>query len=116
MKILLNFSTKTVIWDGISIQVKISLKNKVEVLNSIDHANTHLPKFMQKSTSRVVSSMYANSYDKHDYKKRIVRCVHLNVDQKQLLLKLLEKYKELFSGKLSKIPGPPVEIKVIRGV
>ena len=38
--------------------------------------------------------------------------VHLNAKQKQLLLKLLEKFKELFSGKLGKIFGPPAEIKL----
>ena len=96
--------------------MKSSLKSKIEGLNSIDPANTYLPEFMQKAVSRVVSSMHANTYDKHDYKKIIDRCAHLNSEQKQLLLQLLGKYKELFSGKLDKIPGPPVEIKLKRDV
>ena len=86
MKILLIFSTETIIWDDIRITMKISLKSKVEGVNSVDPANTHLHGFI-----RVVSSIHANTYDKHDYKKMIDICAHLNTEQKKLLFKLLEK-------------------------
>ena len=82
MKILLNFSTATIIWDDLSIPMKSSLKSKIEGLNSIDPADTHLPEFMQKAASRVVSSMHANTYDKQDYTKIIDRYAHLNSEQK----------------------------------
>ena len=90
--------------------MKSSLKSKAEVLNSIDPADTRLPEFMQQATSRVISNMYTDTYNKHDNKKMIDIHVHLNAKQKELLLKLLEKYKELFSGKLGKILGPPVRV------
>ena len=90
--------------------MKLSLKSKVEGVNSVDPANTHLHGFI-----KVVSSIHANTYDKHDYNKMIDICAHLNTEQKILLFKLLEKYKGLFFGKLGKITCPPVEIKVKRG-
>ena len=78
----MNFSTETIIWDDPTIPLKSSLKIKAKCMNSIDPIDTHLPKFMQKAVWRVVSSMYANTYDKHDYKKMIDRCAHQNTKQK----------------------------------
>ena len=73
MKILLNFSNETVIWNNLSIPIKSSLKRKIESLNSIDPTDTYFLEFMQKAALRVISSMHANTYDKHDYKKMIDR-------------------------------------------
>ena len=80
MKILLNFSNETVIWNNLSIPIKSSLKSKIESLNSIDPADTYFLEFMQKAASRVISSMHANTYDKHDYKKMIDRCTYPNLE------------------------------------
>ena len=116
MKIILNFSTETIIWDDLSIPIKNSLKSKAKGTNSIDPADIHLPEFIQKSASRILSSIHTNTCDNHDYKKMIDRHAHLNAEQKKLLLKLLEKYKEIFSGKLDKTPGPPVDMKLKRDI
>ena len=69
MKIILNFSTETIIWDDLSIPIKNSLKSKAKGTNSIDPADIHLPEFIQKVASRILSSIHNNTYDKHDYKK-----------------------------------------------
>ena len=60
--------------------------------------------------------MQAKKYDKYDYKEMINNCKHLPNEQKQLLFKILGNYKEFFSGKLGKISGPSLEIKLKRHV
>ena len=67
---------------------------------------------MQKAAAKVVTEMEANDYGKHDYKAMVNKCDHLTDDQKGKLSTLFRKYKDLFSGKLGKIPRPHVEIKL----
>ena len=43
-------------------------------------------------------------------------CNHLTVTQKLELTNLFRKYKYLFSGKLGKVPGLPVELTLKRDV
>ena len=111
MKLQLNFNTETIVWDDLSIPTKRTQSNKY-IVNAIDPTNANLPTFMKKAATKVVTEMEANEYGKHDYKAMVNKCDHLNDDQKGKLLKLFSKYKDLFSGKLGKIPRPPVEIKL----
>ena len=111
MKLQLNVKTETIIWDDLSIPMKRT-KSNINIVNSIDPADASLPTFIQKAAAKVITEMKENDYDKHDYKAMVNKYDHLNDDQKGKLLNLFSKYKDPFSGKLGKRPGPPVEIKL----
>ena len=50
--------------------------------------------------------------NKHDYVQMVDRCTHLKTPEKSMINKLFSKFKELFSGKLGRVPGPPVRLKL----
>ena len=79
---------------------------------SDDPGDKDLPSFMQRATHRMAKGMKASEYDKHDHKEMVERCFHLTTEQKYIMNTLFSKYKELFSGNLGRVPGPPVKFKL----
>ena len=53
-----------------------------------------------------------NTYDRHIYKDMVKRREHLSSEQQSTLLHLFSRYKELFSGTLGRVPGPPIKLKL----
>ena len=110
--LVLNYKRQRVVWDELSIPMEN--KNRVEsnITISDDPADSNLPMFMKKATHRMVNGFKPNQYDKHNYKSMVERCDHLDNNQRATLVELFSKFKELFSGKLGRVPGPPVRLKL----
>ena len=45
----------------------------------------------------------------------VTKCNHLNEGKKQMILGIFEIYESLFSGKLGRVPGPLVKIRLKPG-
>ena len=115
--IIINYKTKTMIWDDLSVPMTKKKKNDLMV-NTIsdDPGDVDLPAFMKKATQRMSKGMVANAYDKHDYGDMIDRCGHLDEEKKNILKDLFSKFKELFSGKLGEVPGEKVKLTLKKDV
>ena len=96
MKLQLNSKAKTIIWDDMSIHMKIIQSRKYNKVNSIDPADASIPMFVQKTAAKVVTERKANDCDKYDYKAMVNKCNHLTNGQKGKLLNLFSKYKDFF--------------------
>jgi hypothetical protein len=80
------------------------------MLNAVD--NDDVPLFLQQATQRLTKGISENTYNKHDYHEMVQRCTHLSSKQQNTFLQLFENYKDIFSGKLGLIPGPPVHLRL----
>ena len=62
--IIINYKTKTMIWDDLSVPMTKKKKNDLTV-NTIsdDPGDVDLPAFMQKATQRMSKGMVANDYE-----------------------------------------------------
>ena len=76
-----------------------------------DPDDSELPLCMKRATHRM-TKFRANHHDKHNYRRMVQRCDHLDEDQRPTLMQLFTRFKELFSGKLGRIPRPPVRLKL----
>jgi len=78
--------------------------------NSIDLQDKHLPDFLKTITNKQNVPFRANVYGKYNYHDFVLKCTHLSTEQQDSLIDLFAKYKELFSGNLGRVPGPPVSL------
>ena len=108
--LIFDFKRQVVHWDNLSMTMKLRGTYHKETLNSIDD-DQELPTFMQQATLRLTKGISPNTYNKHDYKDMVLRCQHLTTEEQDSLIHLFGKYRELFSGTLGLVPGPPVHLK-----
>ena len=73
--------------------------------------NEELPRNISFETNRVNRAINQNKYEKNNYYDMVNNYNHLTVTQKSVLTNIFKKYKDLFSSKLGKVPGPPIDLK-----
>jgi hypothetical protein len=106
-----DFKQHLVHWDELSMVMKERRTINKATLNAIDN-DDGLPLFLQQATLRLTKGIYENTYNKHDYHEMIQRCTHLSSEKQNTFLQLFKNYKNLISGKLGLIPGPPVHLRL----
>ena len=111
--LILDYKAKTVIWNELSIPMR-NKSSPQKIMNKLsdDPGDVDLPPFMKEATHRMTKGLQRNRYDKHNYRDMVVKCTHLDEKQQSIMLELFSKFKELFSGKLGRVPGPPVKLKL----
>jgi len=107
-----DFSRGIISWDGIATSMKTINQNEINDINEEDPSDADLPAFMKVATKKAATSFKPNRYDKHNYRDMVLKCTHLSAHQQEMMLQLFSKYEELFSGKLGKVPGPPVSLSL----
>ena len=104
--ILVDYKNLEITWDDVSIPMKALDEPKPEVFT--------LPEAPAKVTSDI-SKILEAKYKPADLKKVAADCTHLEPQQQKDLLKLLEKYEDLFDGTLGHWKGAPYKIDLKEG-
>ena len=91
------------------LSIPINKSNNVSSNMVMD--NEELPRNISFETNRVNRAINQNKYEKHNYYDMVNNYNHLTVTHKSVLTNLFKKYKDLFSSKLGKVPGPPIDLK-----
>jgi hypothetical protein len=107
--LIFDFKQRLVHCDELSMVMKERGTINKATLNAIDN-DDGLPLFLQQATLCFTKGISENTYNKHEYHEMIRRCTHLSLEQQNTFLQLFANYKDLFSGKLGLIPGPPVRL------
>ena len=107
-----DFLRNIISWDGVNTSMKTINQNEINGINDEDPSDADLPAFMKVATKKAATSFKPNRYDKHNYRDMVLKCTHLSSHQQEMMLQLFSKYEELFSGKLGKVPGPPVSLEL----
>ena len=79
--IIVNYKTRTIIWDGLSVPMSEShRKSDITCIYTIsdDPGDRDLSIFMHKAIQRMNKGLNANEYDKHNYTDMINCCDHLD--------------------------------------
>ena len=101
----IKFSTETIEWDGVSIPMK-SMDAEAETDFTIQDSTA-----VQDATSRIKQILEAK-YEAADLRKITSECTHLDKQEQEKLLELLEKYKSLFDGTLGEWKGEKYHIEL----
>ena len=112
---ILNFSENTLTIDKVTLPMRQhdSFMDLNQLSNSL---REHLePQSTLEATHRAVEILDAN-YDKADLPNIVnEKCKHLNLHQRQKLLKLLTSYEELFDGTLGDWQTKPISFQQVPG-
>ena len=104
---IFDFKYKKITWEELSIPMNKS-KNHMSNLCIEDK---ELPKNIGIETNRVSRGINPNKYGRHNYYDMVNNCMHLTIKEKSDITNLFKEFQDLFSGKLGKVPEPPVKLK-----
>ena len=107
-----DYARGIIIWDDVATTMKTISENKINNLSNEDPGDIHLPEFMKAASTKATNSFKANDYKKYNYRDMVLKCNHLQSQDKNKLLDLFSKYENLFNGELGTVPGEPVKLKL----
>jgi len=107
--ILLNFKDQTITWEEVSIPMRDP--NTLMEENFVIHESEILYEATER-TKRILEA----KYEAVTLQEIIDGCDHLNSDEKQELIFLLENFKDLFDGSMGTWKGEKLNIEVKEGV
>ena len=105
MKVDINFSNQTVVWDGRSIPMKDS------ICTIDDGYYVDDPEWMESEIARL-RDVLDQKYKPADLEEVARSCDNLNEQQQEQLLELLRKHEPLFDGSLGKMNSEPYDIEL----
>ena len=114
LKMDIQYSTSSIIWNEISIPMRSVQQNSKEALNAyLDHIIeiSSEPEILREELYEATKILDAN-YKKADLDEVVRNIPHLTEEQKSQVLSLLYKHQSLFEGKLGLWNTPPVSLEL----
>ena len=103
----IKYSTHTVQWH----QHKISMKER-GAIDKLDVNDILFEENSESTVQRKLVKLLDNDYAQADLQAVVNECHYLTMEEKRSLLKLMQKYKDLFAGKLGTWNCPPVSFEL----